>query len=125
MTGKIARHNLRGQTPFGVYLHAVDMAAEQRGLGFQGSITHLHIEYGVATHSPQLLGGQIDYHHALREVGVGYAPATAFHIDGYAMTLLSGACRCQCLTQCLEGLGIGWEGSLEVGDAFAGGQLGE
>ena len=125
MTWEIARHNLRGQTPFRIYLQIVDMTAEQRGLGFQGSITNLHIDNGIATNGPQLLGRQIDHYHALRHVRMGYAPATAFHIDGYAMTFFGGGGSLECSAQSLKGLGIGREGSLEMSYALAGGELGE
>ena len=88
MMHHIGLDNVEGYTPLWVHLHIAEGTVEQRGLRGHGSTADAHIEHGITTDGPQLLGSDIHHHPTLMLTRMFDLPATAFHIHGQLMTLI-------------------------------------
>ena len=87
MLHHIRLDDVEGDAPLGVHLHITDGTIEQRRLRGNSTTADAHIEYGVATHGPQMLGGDIHHHPTFVLGRMLDLPTTTLHIDGEFPTL--------------------------------------
>ena len=67
-------------------MHITDLAFQERRLGRRGTTTNTHIQDGVRTDCPQLLGRDVHQDHPFIFARLTDLPATTFHIDGQLST---------------------------------------
>ena len=74
-------YNAAGDDPLRVYIHPLDLAIQQRSLGFKCPTPHSHFEDTVTINSTKLKGRNIDKNIFLIPLGIIFqSPSAALNI---------------------------------------------